>query len=52
MTDPNTGASLGRTESHIGVVKVDRCETDFSTAVVVSGSLGQGDAGSVCRARG
>lgn len=51
MTDPNTGAALGRTEAHVGVLRVDRCETDFSTAVIVSGTVGPLDAGAVCRAR-
>ena len=49
MHDPNTGASLGRSESKVGMVKVERCEQDFSTATIVSGEIGTQDAGSMCR---
>ena len=49
MHDPNTGASLGRSESKIGMVKVERCEQDFSTAIIISGEIGTQDASSMCR---
>jgi curli biogenesis system outer membrane secretion channel CsgG len=49
LTDPTTGRSLGRAESKVGVIKIDRCESEFSLAVVVSGELSTEDAGSVCR---
>ena len=52
LIDPSTGASLGRAESKVGVIKVERCESEFSLALVVSGELTTADSGAVCRSEG
>jgi curli biogenesis system outer membrane secretion channel CsgG len=51
LTDPSTGASLGRTETQVGLIKVERCEADFSVAKILSGEIGRQDAGSMCKAK-
>lgn len=52
LKDPTTGTSLGRSETKVGEIKVERCENDFSTAVILSGEVGAKDAGSMCKLKG
>ncbi len=49
LRDPTTGAQLGRSEERVGVIKVDRCESDFSLALLISGDLADSDVGAICR---
>ncbi|MFM7297681.1 MAG: hypothetical protein ACKO4Q_10735, partial [Planctomycetota bacterium] len=49
LRDPTTGAQLGRSEERVGVIKVDRCESDFSLALLISGDLVDSDVGAICR---
>lgn len=49
LRDPNTGASLGRADTKVGTIKVERTENEFSIATVVSGDVTSDDVGSLCR---
>ena len=49
LRDPTTGAQLGHSDERLGLIRIDRCESDFSLAVVVSGEFGESAVGAVCR---
>jgi len=49
LRDPASGRSLGNAETKVGRIRVERCETEFCVAQILSGEVGSEDAGSFCR---